>query len=252
MELTEEPFPSFMNKFVKAILHPKRLVDHVRRHLRNAAIPKSDHYDFYRKVVDDNASRDPDAAIGSNSRQQWLEVGDLQFCYLQEHGLKPDQRFLDLGCGNLRLGWRAIQFLNPGMYSGIDISPVILDAARKTISEFNLEAKQPALHLVESADYSFLPDDHFDIVYAHGVFTQTPIGVVEAVLKSVHRVLKPGCFFEFTYNCTTGEEHNYMNEDFFFKRDTMINAVRSAGFEPEEMKDWKYTQEKIRAHKPKL
>ena len=241
--------PSLLRKIIKAVAHPGRLLGYIRRRIRNATLPRADHYEFYRHVVDDNAARDPDRAIGSDSREQWLALGEFQFQFLQSHGLATNQRFLDVGCGNLRLGWRVIQFLEPEKYCGLDLSPVILDAARRTVAEFALEPKKPTLHLVENADYQFLPADSFDIAYAHAVFTQTPLAVVLDVLSSVARVIKPGGFFEFTYNPTDGEERNYLNEDFFFRRETILGAVSGAGLVPEEMHDWHYNQKKIRAHK---
>ncbi len=41
---------------------------------------------------------------------------------------------LDIGCGNLRAGWRFIDYLEAGHYYGIDISPDILMAAKQTLT----------------------------------------------------------------------------------------------------------------------
>ena len=48
-----------------------------------------------------------DPALGGHLVKYYLS---LQFDYLVEHGLKPGHRMLDIGCGNLRAGWRFIDY----------------------------------------------------------------------------------------------------------------------------------------------
>src|SRR3979409_2149502 len=58
------------------------------------------------------------AAVGG----RWEEIGELQFQFLRTHGLEPQHRLLDIGCGSLRGGVRFVSYLDPGNYFGIDIS----------------------------------------------------------------------------------------------------------------------------------
>jgi hypothetical protein len=74
---------------------------------------------------------------------------------------------LDIGCGNLRGGWRFIDYLDSGNCYGIDISPDILIAARKTRVERGLQDQLPQLTTTGDLVLDFLPDDHFDVVHAH-------------------------------------------------------------------------------------
>lgn len=241
---------TFFQRVIKGIAHPDRLLAHIRRVARNYRFRHSSPVDFYRQVVDDNAQSDPNRAIGSDSQEHWLAFGEMQFNYLTDHDLKPHHQFLEIGCGNLRLGWRAIQYLEPGRYTGLDISPKILDSARQKIAEFQLDGKRPSLFLVQDGNYDFLPADAFDIAYAHGVFTQVPLEVIESVLIGVRRVLKPGGVFEFTFNATDGPARNYLREDFFYPQAVVIDAVQRSGLVPRIMTDWIYHQVKIRASKP--
>ena len=58
------------------------------------------HYDALenmKKAVADGHHRE---VIGG----MWEELGRLQKRFLIEQGLKPDHRFLDMGCGSLRAG----------------------------------------------------------------------------------------------------------------------------------------------------
>ena len=53
--------------------------------------------------------------VGGN----WDEIGNLQFNFLKSKGLKPESYLLDIACGSLRLGVKAIPYLNPDHYLGI-------------------------------------------------------------------------------------------------------------------------------------
>lgn len=242
--------PSFLRRVAKGLTHPDKLLRHVQRVARNFRLRNSGAIDFYRQVVDDNALSDPNRAIGSDSPEHWLSFGEMQFKYLIEHGLQPDCNFLEIGCGNLRLGWRVIKYLEPGRYTGLDISANILDSARQKLVEYQLQAQRPSLFLVPDANYDFLPADTFDCAYAHAVFTQLPLEVVRLVLAGVRRVLKPSGFFEFTFHATGGPSRNYLREDFYYPTSTILDAVQSQGMIPKLMTDWHYHQEKIRASKP--
>jgi hypothetical protein len=48
------------------------------------------------------------------------KFGDLQWSFLLNHGLRPETFMLDIACGSLRLGCRAIPYLAPGHYLGIE------------------------------------------------------------------------------------------------------------------------------------
>ena len=93
-------------------------------------------------------------------------------------------RMLEIGCGNLRAGRLFIDYLDPGNYYGLDISPDILLAAQDTMAEFGLQAKLPHLTLVKDLRLGFLPDGLFDFVHAHSVFSHSPIEVIDECLAT--------------------------------------------------------------------
>lgn len=59
----------------------------------------------------------------------WDELGDLQFEFMKEQGLKPHHRLGDVGCGALRGGVKFIPYLDAGNYYGLDINASCIDAA---------------------------------------------------------------------------------------------------------------------------
>ena len=242
-------------KLVYAIRNPDRIVGYARRRGRDTwlSLTTRDHVSYYRAVMRSDTSRSSDAAVGSNTHESWLQLGQLQFDYLTSHGLKPDMRMLEIGCGNLRAGRLFIDYLEPGNYYGTDISPDILLAAQRTVVEFGLQPKLPYLTLVNDLRLDFLPDGHFDVVHAHSVFSHSPLSVIEECLANVGRIMAPGGFFDFTFDRTQGTEHQVLREDFYYRTETLTDLARRHGLSAEFMPDWEETghhQSKIRVIKP--
>ena len=48
------------------------------------------------------------------------KAGTEQLAYLQQAGMRPSSKVVDLGCGVLRGGYRLIHYLDPGNYHGIE------------------------------------------------------------------------------------------------------------------------------------
>jgi ubiquinone/menaquinone biosynthesis C-methylase UbiE len=242
-------------KAVYAARHPDRIVDFARRQARDTwlGLTTRDHVSFYRAVMRSDTARSSEAAVGSHSHESWLQVGQMQFDYLMKHGLKPDMRMLDIGCGNLRAGRLFIDYLDAGNYYGTDISPDILLAAQRTVGQYGLQRKMPYLTLTTDLRLAFLPDSHFDIVHAHSVFSHSPLPVIDECLAHVGRIMTPGGRFDFTFDRTEGTEHQVLREDFYYRTETLIDLARSHGLEAEYMADWEETghhQSKIRVIRP--
>lgn len=223
-----------------AIAHPDRVVPHLRRLARNLGlgVRNRDHVSFYREVMRHNVAADPDLAVGSASRRRWLELGRDQFDYLVANGLRTDHRMLEIGCGNLRGGWRFIDHLDAGNYTGVDISPDVLFAAQQTLVEFSLQDKRPRLTPVRDLTLSWLPADAFDVVHAHSVFSHCPLDVIEECLAHVGRVMAPDAFFDFTFNETDGHEHQVLREDWYYRPDHLTSIAERHGFKAELRDDW--------------
>src|ERR1700730_8445303 len=198
---------AFMIRY--AMRHPGRIVPHARRQARDAVLRlrNRDHVSYYRAVMKSDAARSDEGAVGSQTHESWLKIGQMQFDYLVSHGLKPGMRMLEIGCGNLRAGRQFIDHLDAGDYYGMESSPHIRRAAQCTLAEVGLQAKLPPLTLVQDLKLAFLPAGHFDVVHAHSVFSHSPIEIIEECLAHVGRIMKPDGFFEFTYDLTEGAEH---------------------------------------------
>ncbi|MEU0518614.1 class I SAM-dependent methyltransferase [Streptosporangium sp. NPDC006007] len=230
-----------------ALRHPDKVWPHLRRLLRDAKLraTTADHVSYYREVMrSDIAEMSADAAIGSHRRKSWLRIGRMQFDYLLDHGVTPRDRVLDIGCGNLRLGWRLIDYLEPGHYHGIDISPEILLAAAHTLTQHGLQSKVPHLSLVKDLTFATLPDAHFTVVHAHSVFSHSPLEVVDECLRHVGRILHPDGFFDFTFDRTEKAEHHVLREDFYYRTETLTDLASRYGLKARFMDDWEQSTHK--------
>ncbi|QTZ92208.1 class I SAM-dependent methyltransferase [Streptomyces auratus] len=243
------------HKIGYAVRHPARITPYVKRTARDTwlRLKHPDHIAYYRAVMASDAGRNPEAAVGSRSHERWLALGEMQFDYLAEHGLRPGHRMLDIGCGNLRAGWRFIAHLHTGHYYGIDISPDILISAKQTLTTYGLQDKLPHLTITQDLTLDFLPSAHFDIVHAHSVFSHSPVEVIDECLAHVGRILAPGGFFDFTFDRTEATEHQVLREDFYYRTETLLELARRHGLEARFMEDWEkrpHGQSKIRVNNP--
>lgn len=247
--LTNRSNPVYQLRY--ALRNPKKVPPYMRRMARDLWLRATTkgHVGYYRAVMKSDVARDPEGAVGSHTHKRWLELGKLQFDYLLRHGLKPDHRVLEIGCGNLRAGWRFIDYLDAGNYYGLDISPDILLSANKTVVRHGLQGKEPTLRLVDNLTFDFLPDQRFDVVHAHSVFSHTPITVIDECLAHVGRIMRPDGHFDFTFDRTVGTEHHVLREDFYYRTETLVELAARRGFTATFMKDWEkgpHKQSKLR------
>ncbi|NGN63711.1 class I SAM-dependent methyltransferase [Streptomyces sp. A7024] len=241
-------------KAAYALRRPGRVPRYARRSLRDAMLRARygrDHVAYYRAVMASDSERSAESAVGgpTSSREAWLRIGKWQYEYLLAHGLKPADRLLEIGCGNLRAGWRLMRYLEPGHYYGIDISPHILLSAKDTVVRYGLQDRLPHLTLTDNLSFDFLPADHFTVIHAHSVFSHTPLEVIEECFEHVGRILAPGGFFDLTFDRTEGREHHVLREDFYYRTETLAALAARHGLSAELMADWEampHGQSKLR------
>jgi predicted TPR repeat methyltransferase len=208
-----------------------------------------DHLSYYSAVVDDDVVRGRATAVGDVDSPRSRRIGKLQFDYLCQHGLRPEHRVLEIGCGNLRAGWRMIRHLDAGHYYGVDISAQALLSAQETLVARGLTEKVPYLVLVRNMTFAFLPSEAFDVIHAHSVFSHTPLGVIDDCFAHVGRLMKPSGFFDFTFKRTEGREYGKLREDFYYRSESLIAAAARHGLSARVMTDWDalgHSQSKIR------
>jgi SAM-dependent methyltransferase len=93
------------------------------------------------------------------------------------------KQLLEVGCG---IGIDLVRFAKHGAFvTGVDLAEVAVGLARKNLELHSISADIRTM----DGEHLQLPDQSFDIVYAHGVlqYTNDPA----AMIREIHRVLKP-------------------------------------------------------------
>lgn len=101
-------------------------------------------------------------------------------------GMTPQDHLLDIGCGSLRLGHKAVPYLDPCHYWGTDASLALMRHGRLT--ELPDPARLPEDHLVEDTTFTFpgVPDS-ITLAIAFGVFTHLPHDDLTTALTNLRR-----------------------------------------------------------------
>lgn len=125
----------------------------------------------------------------------WDVKRRFQFEFLTAHGLQPEHRLLDVGCGVLRGGVPLIEYLQTGHYTGIEARAHVLEEGRKELAKAGLEHKRP--QLINASDPAHVElDGHYDFVWAHSVLYHMPDEVAEGYIALVGRCLRgDGAFY---------------------------------------------------------
>lgn len=139
------------------------------------------------------------AAIGG----LWDEMGQLQLDFLKSQGLAPQQVVLDIGCGALRFGHLAVEYLQAGNYYGQDLSEELLNAGYERELNDALRAKLPRANLAANAEFDF---SHVkvavDVAIAQSVFTHLPFNHIRHCLQRLAlKMSKGGVFFATFFLC---------------------------------------------------
>jgi SAM-dependent methyltransferase len=242
---------SLSYKVAFAARHPGQIAPYVRRICVDAMLhaKADDHVSYYRQIMRYKAAaHGVEVAVGSRSYQQWLEFGQMQFDYLVRHGLKPADRVLEIGCGNLRAGRLLIDYLDTGNYYGTDISAEILASALKVLSEAGLQDKLPRLTLTQDLTFDFLPAGYFTVVHANSVFTHCPAEMIDEALANVGRIMAPSGFFDFTFYAHDEEDYQVHREDFYYRPATLLHMAARHGLDARLLDDWQDPWD----HQPKM
>jgi len=136
----------------------------------------------------------------------WGKLGLQQLEFLKSHGLKPDHKLIDIGCGCLRGGLHFMRYLDAGNYYGIDVNRSLIEAGVMEIKKEGLDDKLPTL----------LVDDHFrldkfgeefDYMVSVSLFTHLPMNIIIRCLSMASRVLKSNGIFFATFFEAPGSAH---------------------------------------------
>ncbi|MFC5343995.1 class I SAM-dependent methyltransferase [Brevundimonas staleyi] len=185
----------------------------------------------------------------------WDEIGDHQMAFLKAQGLTPNDRLLDVGCGSLRLGARAIAYLDAGRYFGTDISETLIDAGRAQELDDALRARAPRDHFAvnDDFDFGFLPEP-VDVAIAQSVFTHLPFNHLRRCLaRLAPHMAVGGRFFVTYFDCPEDADlylprrqepagvvtHDYQ-DPYHYRMSDLERAVDRAPWRYQPIGDWNH------------
>ncbi|MCL2213222.1 MAG: class I SAM-dependent methyltransferase [Oscillospiraceae bacterium] len=147
----------------------------------------------------------------STSNQGWGSFLLQNFC------LKPDNRILELGCGNA-VFWKAVADRLP---TGIkltlsDFSEGMLEAAKGNTNGLSFIENYAVID-AQSLPYS---DNSFDVIIANYMLYHVPN--VQKALSEISRILRPNGFF---FAATFGKDNLKEVTDIFHDYDNRIDSV---------------------------
>ena len=108
---------------------------------------------------------------------------------ISECNLTPNARFLDLGCGVLRVGLPIIDYLNVGNFYGYDLCPYRIDEAKKELQEFGDPSKRPILTSDWSEITGRFNNRKFDFVWSYQVLIHVPDDELFKIIDRIKQAL---------------------------------------------------------------
>ena len=179
----------------------------------------------------------------------WDEIGQLQFDFLLSQGLRPEHYLLDVACGALRLGVKAIPYLEPGHYLGIEKEKALVDAGLE--KELDADTRQKhAPNIVISSDFEFEKLGHqADYAIAQSLFTHLPTTLIDTCFQKLFPVMTPrGTFFATFFRSereTKNPDAPHDHGVFVFTETEMLDFGNRAGFESRYIGDWKHPRNQV-------
>ena len=160
------------------------------------------------------------------------------FDYLKRHGLKPEHRLLDFGCGFGRTAIVVLPYLAPGNYVGVEISRERVRIAEEWVDREKLRDRAPRFVVTTDLDLGYVDAASVDVFWMQAVVSHMPQADIERVFAAVRRVLKPDGFLLFDYVEAAGGYERHTIKDFFYTRDQMEGLLMRAGYRFERHLDW--------------
>ena len=172
---------------------------------------------------------------------KWEEIGRLQYDFLIQEGLQPEQFLLDIGCGSLRAGTHLIPYLDKEHYMGVEKLELLVERGiDKELGHDIFIAKKP--QFVITRDFDFTSINHPpDYSIAHSVFTHLPSQLIENCLKNLRQIIRDdGKFYATFFNDSSYKNVKGSNDqdNYYYSVDRMREMGHKQSWKTEYIGDW--------------
>ena len=175
---------------------------------------------------------------------KWEKLGQLQFDFLVSKGLRPDSFLLDIACGSLRLGVKAIPYLKPSHYLGIEKERGLVKAGlEKELDSELREHKNPNIVISNSFEFEKLGQKD-DFAIAQSLFTHLPPGMINLCFSKLYPYLDNDGVFYATYFRSEQKIRNprkpHDHFRFEYTQEEMLRFGETNGFTSKYIGDWNH------------
>jgi len=186
---------------------------------------------FYREKIRKKLEKDPDWKLKEERKSQ--------FDFMLTQGLKKEHKLLEFGCNALNAGIHFMKYLNLGNYTGIDVTPELIEIGKRRISMNNLWDKKPRVILTEPYDFSHFENNYFDIIWCIGVLSHLPPTETELVITNWKDILKKdgGKIFA-TCNLEGTKENQKTFINYEYSLDFFVKLAQKLGLQLKFIKEW--------------
>ena len=190
----------------------------------------STHTEAFRRWTDWRRSYDgSDAVVGGSDSD--TDIGRVQFEFLQDQGLEPSDKLLDVGCGTLRGGQYFIKYLDAEGYAGMDINADLIEDGKEKLSDELINRKRPRLIVNSDLKFNEFESASFDYLIAQSVFTHLPKHEIEECFENMSKVMHTNS--EFYATIFTSETHDHLKSglnNHVHSLETIVDLATEKGF----------------------
>ncbi len=117
---------------------------------------------------------------------------DLWAIY-RDQGLLPSMRTVDYGCGSLRIGQHAIEFLDRGCYWGIDPSETFIEQGLGLVDPALVSDRQPRLDRLDAGAIERIGKWEPQFVFSHAVLQHVPRAELRTYFRRLGEMMNSPC-----------------------------------------------------------
>ncbi len=129
----------------------------------------------------------------------WLARGRLQFEFLRQVGLRPQNSFLDYGCAYLATAYYVIPYLEPHRYVGVDVAKYSVLRGVARLAEAGIPRERYQIATAASPLLPELTGFSFDFIFSFSAIQYTTDREFPVLIRRLGSLLNPGGRFCFDF-----------------------------------------------------